>query len=161
VTRNNASKAWEKGVIFDVFVTYIELIITLFDVGLSFLTSMQSLLLTSFTLFVISRLELVPMIKAGEFVDYFFHMGSVITCSIALIGMFIDFSQIYLPLFIVGFIFAILIQYYSIWWISLIPKLFSVPLQGLSEWNIKAKKVIKFTTLIGCSFLLILVLFIR
>ena len=37
VTPNNTSKAWEKGVVFDIIVTYIELITTLFDVALSFL----------------------------------------------------------------------------------------------------------------------------
>ena len=63
---------------------------------------MQSLLLTGLTLLIVSRLELVPMIKAGEIVDYFFHLGSVIACSVAVIGVFFRIFISLFPIIYVG-----------------------------------------------------------
>lgn len=159
---NRASKEWVRGVIFDIFITYVELIGTLFDIGLSFLTTMQSLLLTSFALALFSRFELIRLPKAGQEIDHVFHASAVLSSMIGMIGVFVEFSLAYWPLIVVGIIVSIIILLYLLWYINKITQLyFPTKIQEVTIWKAKAIAVVKKGLVIACIILLFLVIFVR
>jgi hypothetical protein len=159
---NQSSKNWERGVIFDVFITYIELIGTLFDTCLSFLTAMQSLLLTGIVVVLFSKIQLFRLPKAGDKVDYVFHLGGVFALMTAMIGVSAGFITEYPQILMAGIIASIFSLFYVYRLFGEMTRLY-IPskLHEVLAWKVKASNITKKGLIAASIVLLLLVIFIR